>query len=148
MRLRRERLDRSHSISSRSPLHLVGHGVWIGGGVGVGHRVGARFVGIVRTGDRSAPGTRFVMGLFFVEVNFAVAAITAGTAFLTEMVGTGVLSATDADTVRLFFADAADEGHNVRHWVFRVERAGWAGWRERVARQRCASLSTTANSCS
>src|SRR5262249_34049103 len=80
------------------------------------------------------------LGLF--QTHLAVAAVAASPALLAQMVGTGVFGAADADTGRLFFADAADEWHGSGHWGRRVGLTGCAGCRDRVARQRWASRST------
>ncbi len=70
-------------------------------GVRIGHRVRPRLIGIVRT--------------FAFEVQFAVAAIAAGGAFLAQMVGARVFGASDTDACRLFFANTADKGHGGSH---------------------------------
>ena len=73
------------------------------------------------------------------EVDFAVTAVAACAAFFAEVVGTGVLGATNANAGGLFLANAADKRHGCGHQGFRFVPADAAGWRERVARQRCAS---------
>jgi|SRR5580704_19770010 hypothetical protein len=74
------------------------------------------------------------------SAHFALAAIAAAAAFLAAMIGAGVLGAVGANVGGRLAADAAGEGHGYVHCFF---PCGFGR-----LRQRWASLSTTANSCS
>src|SRR5581483_9728799 len=85
----------------------------------------------------------------------ALAAITTAQAFLASVIVADVFGAINANLRGRFPADVACKGKGLRHsyfpFVFRFAGAGagaGAGWRFCCSRQRCASRSTTANSCS
>lgn len=81
------------------------------------------------------------------EGHFAFTTIAAAQALLTEMIGARVLGAARANACRFFSTDTAGKWHGRSYFFFpRLELDG--GRVARTLRQRCASRSITAHSCS
>ncbi len=110
-----------------------------------GDRLWFRFRIVIGIGHGMRVRRRFVRASqIFLKTNFAIAAVAACRALFAKVISAGILGALHADSGGLFFADAAHKGHGGYHWVRLFVFGFSAGCRDRVARQRCASLSTTA----
>ena len=141
----------TRNLSRRALFGKARHGRWfrlrIPIGIGHGMRMGLRLAGS-REVSRLR---RFFLQAVFLQTNLTIAAIAACGALFAKMIGARILGALHADAGGLFFADTADKWHGGSHkgrdgycgrrFVF---DASAAGCRERVARQRWASRSTTA----
>lgn len=82
------------------------------------------------------PGVRRRVQEILVQADLAIAAIAAGSALLTQMIGACVFRALHTDARGMLFADITHKWHGKGHWAGGFVLEFCAGWRDSVARQR------------